>query len=128
MIRTHRSLSVVPLSDSLSSRDPIDRGSYDIGRVIFGKVLFYKFILILFQFFNSCDYESLNLFFWISYHESLKLMTIKLNYYSFVVLASDNLYFISSFDFSSFFFLNRNSNFTNRMNNKYATLKNQLLI
>lgn len=104
MIRTHRSLSVVPLSDSLSSRDPIDRGSYDIGRVIFGKVLFYKFILILFQFFNSCDYESLNLFFWISYHESLKLMTIKLNYYSFVVLASDNLYFISSFDFSSFFF------------------------
>lgn len=92
---------MVPLSDS--SRDPIDRGSYDIGRVIFGKVLFYKFILILFQFFNSCDYESLNLFFWISYHESLKL--IKLNYYSFVVLASDNLYFISSFDFSSFLFL-----------------------
>lgn len=128
MIRTHRSLSVVSLSDSLSSRDPIDRGSYDIGRIIFRKVLFYKFILILFQFFNSCDYESLNLFFWISYHESLKLMTIKLNYYSFVVLASDNLYFISSFDFSSFFFLNRNSNFTNRMNNKYATLKNQLLI
>lgn len=104
MIRTHRFLSVVPLSDSLSSRDPIDRGSYDIGRIIFGKVLFYKFILILFQFFNSCDYESLNLFFWISYHESLKLMTIKLNYYSFVVLASDNLYFISSFDFFSFFF------------------------
>lgn len=36
----------------------------DIGRVIFGKVLFYKFILLLFQFFNFFDYESkLNLFF-----------------------------------------------------------------